>query len=221
MHYHGHRKRLRERLVDAPESLADYEILELLLGYVILRRDTKAPAKDLLQCFTSLRGIFEARPEEYLNIPGIGKNTSDFLMLMREFLSRYAESPTRSRIVLCSPQAVAAMARERLGKLSHEEIWLAFVDKRNRLISWERAARGTVDSSSVFLRDIIERALLLKATGVILVHNHPGGDPEPSIADRELTQNLEQLAQALRIRLVDHVVVTENMCYSLKSEAFL
>ncbi|MDR2489016.1 MAG: DNA repair protein RadC [Desulfovibrio sp.] len=221
MHYHGHRKRLRERLADAPETLADYEILELLLGYALLRRDTKPLAKDLLQRFTSLRGIFEARPGEYAAIPGIGEGIAGFLALLREFLSRYAESPTRARAILCSPRAVAAMARERLGKLAHEEIWLALVDRRNRLIAWERIAQGTVNASTAFLREIIEHILAVKAAGVVLAHNHPGGDPTPSDADREFTLHISRALRPLGIRLVDHVVVTENRCYSLHDDDFL
>lgn len=217
-HYHGHRKRLRERLVDAPEKLADYEILELLLGHVIPRRDTKPMAKDLLDRFGSLRGVFQGRREEYLDIPGIGDGAAGFFALMHEVLARYAESPTRTREVLCSPETVAVMARERLGKLQHEEIWLAYMDGRNRLISWEKASKGTVDSANIFPRDIMERALALKAKGFIIVHNHPGGDPTPSGADVELTRRLIQAAEPLRIRFVDHVVVTEDSHYSLKND---
>ncbi len=221
MHYHGHRERLRTRLADAPEKLADYEVLELLLGYVLVRRDTKPIAKGLLERFGSLRGIVEARPEECLGIPGVGQSTVAFFTLMREFLSRYAESPTRTRTMLCSPENVAAMARERLGTLFHEEIWLAYVDNRNRLISWERAIKGSADGASVFPRDIMERALAVKATGFIIVQNHPNGDPNPTGADIELTRHLRHATLPLRIRFVDHVVVTESRCYSLLNDGFL
>lgn len=220
-HYHGHRKRLRERLRDASEKPADYEILEMMLGYALPRRDTKPLAKELLRRFKSLRGVFGARPEEYLDISGIGPGTLDFFVLMREFLTRYAEEPVRSRAALCTAEAVAAMARERLGHLAHEEIWLAFVDSRERLIMWEKAAKGTVDASTIYPRDVMERALALKAKGFIIVHNHPGGDPRPSGADLAITQHLLQAAQPLRIRFVDHVVVTDDACYSLKKDDFL
>lgn len=220
-HYHGHRKRLRTRLVDAPEKLEDYEILELLLGHVLLRCDTKPIAKELLHRFGSLRGVLQARSEEYADIPGIGKGIHYYFTLLREFISRHTESPVRSREILCSPEAVAAMARERLGKLAHEEIWLAYVDNRNRLISWEKNSKGTVDSSSLYPRDILERALAIKASGFIVVHNHPGGDPKPSSYDLEITKCLSQAAQTLRIRFVDHVVVTDNKSYSLMNSGFL
>ena len=142
-HYLGHRKRLRARLADAPEKLQDYEILELLLGYVILRSDTKPMAKELLTRFGSLRGVIEAQPERYLDIPGIGEGVAGLMALLREFTPRYLESRVRKREELCSPEAVAAMARERLGRLAHEEIWVAYVDNGRRLVAWERAVRGT------------------------------------------------------------------------------
>ena len=165
--------------------------------------------------------MFQGRREEYLDIPGIGDGAAGFFALMREVLARYAESPARTRLTLCSLEVVAAMARERLGKLQHEEVWLAYVDGSNRLISWEKASKGTVDSASIFPRDIMERALALKAKGFIIVHNHPSGDPKPSSVDMELTQRLIQAAEPLRLRLVDHVVVTEDSHCSLKSDGLL
>ena len=170
IHYLGHRKRLRARLADAPEKLQDYEILELLLGYVILRRDTKPIAKELLARFGSLRGVIEAQPERYMEIPGVGEGVAGLMALLREFTPRYLESRVRKREELCTPEAVAAMARERLGPLAHEEIWAAYVDNSQRLVAWERAVRGTYGTAPVNVRDIIERALLLKATGIILEH---------------------------------------------------
>ncbi len=217
----GHKERLRARLADTPNALADREILDLLLGHVLQGRDTALIADQLFNRFESLRGVLEARPAEYLDIPGLGKNSVIFFDLLREFLSRYAETPSRTRAILCSPESVAAMARERLGNLPHEEVWLAYVDRSSRLISWERASKGSVDASSVYPRDIIERALALKAKNFILVHNHPGGNPEPSKADIEFTQNLHQAAQMFRIRFVDHVVVTESQSYSLMSKRLL
>ena len=220
-HYLGHRKRLRERLESMPEALQDYEILELLLGYVILRRDTKAAAKELLARFGSLRGVLEARPEAYRDIPGLGDGVIGFLRLLREFVPRFVESRVLRREALCSPEAVAAMARERLGSLAHEEIWAAYVDNGQRLIAWERAAQGSYGMSPLNPRDIVERGLLLKATGFILVHNHPGGKAKPSGADLELTRQLDLAAKTLFIRFVDHVIVTDGECYSIMRDGLL
>lgn len=220
-HYHGHRQRLRERFADAPEKLPDYEILELLLGYVLLRCDTKPIAKAMLDRCGSLRGILEARKEEYLDIPGVGDGTANLFELLREFIARYIETPVRTRQLLCSPASVAAMARERLGRLSHEEVWLAYVDNSDRLICWEKASKGSVDSAFIHPRDVVERALALKATGFIIVHNHPGGDPRPSGVDLQLTEHLRIAARTVRIRLVDHLVVTDTDCYSLLNDGLL
>lgn len=220
-HHRGHRERLRARLSDAPEKLVDYEILELLLGYVFLRRDTKPLAKDLLDRFGSLRGVMDARPQEMTTVPGVGPAVENFWKLLREFMARYAESPVRMRETLCSPKTIAHMARQRLGKLPHEELWIAFVDTRNRLLSWEKAQQGTINAATLYPRDVIERALSLKASGFFLVHNHPGGDPSPSGADIELTQRLQRAAQPLAIRFIDHVIVTDNQCFSLMSDGFL
>lgn len=221
MHYHGHRERLRERLSDSPESLGDYELLELLLGYVILRRDTKPIAKDLLERFSTLRSVLDAKPEELADIAGIGKGVQNFWLLLHEVMSRYAESPLRKREALCSPETVASMARQRLGKLAHEEIWVAFVDNQNRLISWEKASKGSTNSSAIYPREVLERALMLKASGFFLVHNHPGGDPTPSGADIELTKCIQRAAQTLVIRMVDHIIITESSCYSLVMDGII
>lgn len=221
MHYHGHRKRLRARLKSAPEQLADYEVLEALLGYALPRVDTKPMAKELLRRFSSLRGVMQAREDELLDVPGIGQGAADFFFLLQEFFARHAESGPRSREELTSPEAVAAMARERLGKLAHEEVWAAFVNSANKLVAWERLSMGSIDSSFVNPRDILERALKLKAAGFILVHNHPAGTPRPSNDDLAYTKRLDQASRTLFIRFIDHIIVTDSACYSMQSEGIL
>ena len=211
----GHRQRLRARFAAAPSSLADYEILELLLGYVFARRDTKPLAKALLARFSSLRGILGARPEDLETVADIGPASSVFLGALREFMARLAEEPLRRRETLCSSREVAAMARQRLGPLDHEEIWAAFVDNQNRLLCWEQAARGTVDATALHPRNLMERALALKASGLLLVHNHPGGSALPSSLDLDLTGRVKNAADTLGIRFLDHVIVTEADCYSI------
>ncbi len=220
-HHHGHRERLRERFLSEPEAPPDYELLELLLGYVILRKDTKPMAKDLLEAFGSLRGVLDAKSDEIKEIKGIGDGVGNFLALLREIMNRYAESPLRLRESLCSPQEVAAVARRRLGRLGHEEVWAAYVDNRNRLISWERASKGTINASAIYPREIMERALRLKAAGVIIVHNHPSGNSSASGADLEITRRLQHAAGTLNIRLLDHVIVTDSDCRSLLEEGLL
>lgn len=220
-HYHGHRQRLRERFQEAPETLPDYEILELLLGYVLTRRDTKPMAKELLSRFKTLRGVIEAEPEEYDDIPGIGQGVVNFFSLMQELTPRYIESKVRSKEKLCDAKTVALMARERLGRRRNEEVWTAFVDTSNRLLVWEKISQGSLGSTSFNPRLLIERALRHSAAGFIIVHNHPGGNPTPSGVDLEVTKRTEQAANAVFLKFIDHVIVTDSACFSIMSDGLL
>lgn len=220
-HYHGHRERLRQRLESAPDKLQDYEVLELLLGKVLTRKDTKPLAKELLTRFQSVRGVLDAKPSELREVPGFGPALESFWQLLRELQARYAESPLRRREYLTSPGAVAEMARSRLAGREHEETWIAYVDNKKRLIAWEQNSKGTLDSAPIFPRDIVERALRLKASGFVLVHNHPGGDTEPSGADLSVTEHLKRSAQVLGLRLLDHIIVTDNAYHSLLNDDLL
>lgn len=220
-HCHGHRGRLRERLGNTPDKLPDYEILELLLGKVLTRKDTKPLAKELLLRFQSIRGVLDAKPAELQSMPGFGPALESFWQLLRELMARYAESPARQGDLLISPGAVADMARIRLAGHAHEETWIAYVDTQNRLISWEQNSKGSIGHSSVYPRDIMERAILLKASGFILVHNHPGGNVKPSGADLQITDHIKRSAQALGLRFLDHIIVTDAEHFSVLNDGFL
>ena len=220
-HQTGHRARLKARLKKDAAQLADYEILELLLGCVVLRSDTKALAKALLQRFDTLRGVLDARPDELMSLEGFGPSLVLFWRLLRELMARYEEAPVRRRDILCTPDAVARMARARLAGCPHEELWLALTDHGNRLIAWERLRQGTVGHVPCTPRDVLEMALLHKASNIILVHNHSGGSVHPSGSDLHLTRELARLAPSLGIAFVDHVVVTEDACYSLGRDMLL
>ncbi|MCL2122909.1 MAG: JAB domain-containing protein, partial [Desulfovibrionaceae bacterium] len=141
--------------------------------------------------------------------------------LLRELMTRYEEAPVRRREILCTPDAVARMARARLAGCPHEEMWIALTDHGNRLIAWERLRQGTVGHVPLIPRDVLEIALLHKASNIILVHNHPGGNAHPSEPDLSLTRELARLAPSLGIALIDHVVVTEDACYSLERDKLL
>lgn len=217
----GHRERLRGRLKRDPGGVADYEVLELLLGLAITRKDTKLLARELLRRFRSVRGALDAREDELMAVEGFGPGLLALWQLVREVLARYCASPVMERVVLADPQEVARMARLRLGHLGHEESWLALVDAQNRLISWERLRHGSVSSVSMEPRDVLEAALLHKASGIILVHNHPGGNPDPSRADLKLTAEIKNLAPHLGLRFLDHVIVTAGDCYSISQGKLL
>lgn len=211
----GHRERLRERLKRDPLAIADYEIMELLLGLGIPRKDTKLLARELLARFKSIRGALDARPDELQQISGFGPALMSLWRLVHEIMARYVASPLMEREVLASPEAVAAMARMRLANMACEESWLALVDAQNRMISWERLRTGGISAVAIQPRDILEPALLHRASGMILVHNHPGGSPFPSKADKDITKELEKLAPHLGLRFLDHVIVTAGDCYSI------
>lgn len=211
----GHRKRLRQRLEYEPQAVADYEVLELLLGLGLPRRDTKILAHKLLDRFQTIRGVLDAKPAELEQMDGFGPSLVSLWRLFRELMARYALAPLMTKEVMASPEAVANAARHRLGNLPHEECWLALVDVQNNMISWERLRRGSISSIGLEPRDVFEVALLRKASGIILVHNHPGGSTRPSSADLQLTTELQNLAPRLGLRFLDHLIVTAGDCYSI------
>ncbi|SHN67828.1 RadC family protein [Desulfovibrio litoralis] len=221
MYNTGHRARLREKLKDDPTKLPDYEVLELLLAQVIPRQDTKPLAKELLLRFQTIKGVLEARPAELRLVKGFGPALEVYWILLRELMSRREEAPIRRREVLATPDLVAKMAKTRLAGNEKEELWLAFLDTQNRLISWERGLMGTVAGIICYPRDILERALLLKASAIILVHNHPGGAFMPSSQDIELTQQLASSAEKIGVQVLDHIIVTDENAYSLYQEKLL
>ncbi|MBU1228533.1 MAG: DNA repair protein RadC [Proteobacteria bacterium] len=220
-HYLGHRQRQREKLLAAPKSLADYELLELLLGQVLPRRDTKPLAKELLARFGSLREVLLAAPEPLREVGGFGESLAGHWALLREIFARLGEAQVRERQVFSGPEVVAEAARARIGHLKVEEFWVALVDNKNRLVAWERVGRGTVDQTTVYPREVLALALKHQASGVILAHNHPGGDASPSQADLDLTRRINRAAQELGLRVLDHLVVTEAGHFSFQEAGFL
>lgn len=220
-HYHGHRQRLRDKLVTDSRSLADYELLELLLAQVFARMDTKPAAKAILEKFGSLKDAVMAHPDQLTEIKGIGPAVAAHWTLIQELFARVGEAQARSREKLDDPTMVARAAIARLGSKTTEEFWAAFLDNKNRVISWEPVSKGTVDATPVFPREIMARALRLDAVGIILAHNHPGGDPTPSSQDIMLTERIREMAEAIEIRVLDHLVVTDSDYYSFNEQGRL
>jgi DNA repair protein RadC len=220
-HYHGHRQRLRERLLHEPKQLADYEVIESLLAYALPRRDTKPLAKELLRRFGTVRGVLQAKPEELRLVDGVGPGLEAFWLVLRELRARFDEAPLQEKVVFSTPRVVAQFAMSRLGATPTEEFWVALVDNRNRLMGWERVTRGTVDQAAVYPREVLRLVLERKAAGLVLVHNHPGGDPRPSQTDIEFTQRMRRAAAELDVRVLDHVIVTENDYFSFSAQGML
>ncbi len=198
---------MRERIATAPRSLADHELLELLLTYAIPRKDTKAIAKEMLLRFGSVGGCLGAAPERLAEIPGLGQATVSFWRTLQECMARKAHAPLQERVKFSSPDQVRELVCSRLGHLTKEEFWLLLVDNQNRLVLFEPIMRGTVDQTAAYPREIIEVALRHHASGIILVHNHPGGNPQPSHQDKVLTESLSHLCAELGLRLLDHLIV--------------
>jgi len=220
-HYHGHRSRLRERFRKYGDRMEDYEILELLLTYALPRRDTKALAKELINRFGNLKGILAADSSELREVPGFGPGLERFWALWREFWARMEQQELAPRIRVDCPERVAEAARRRLGFEPVESLWAALLDTKNRLITFHELRQGSVDHVPIQAREVLTPALEYKASAVILVHNHPGGDPTPSERDLELTRRLQQLASELGIRVLDHLVVAEETHRSLRGEGLL
>ena len=216
-HYHGHRERLRERFHAAgPDALSDYELLELALFPALPRRDTKPLAKSLLKTFGSFAEVIHAPVARLREIDGIGDASINQLKLIAAAVSRVAKGEVKQRTALSSWNDVIDYCRTSMAFADKEQFRLLFLDKRNRLIADEVQQTGTVDHTPVYPREVIKRALELSATALILVHNHPSGDPTPSQADIQMTKAIIEIATPLGISVHDHIIVGRNGHSSLK-----
>ncbi|MGY6660967.1 MAG: RadC family protein [Glycocaulis sp.] len=216
-HYHGHRDRLRARFAEAGgKGLADYEILELILFRAIPQRDVKPLAKALLARFGDIGRVCAARPDQLTEIKGVSEKVALELNLFQEVATRIAREQVSGRAVISSWSALLDYVRTALQNASTEEFRVLFLDKKNRLLADEFQARGTVDHAPVYPREIIKRAIALDASAIILVHNHPSGDPTPSHADIDMTRQVIEIGRPLSIVVHDHLVVGRDKVASFK-----
>jgi DNA repair protein RadC len=216
-HYHGHRERLRERFYGAgPDALSDYELLEMALFPALPRRDTKPLAKSLLKKFGSFAEVVHAPEVRLREVDGIGDASINQLKLIAAAASRIAKGELKTRAMLSSWASVIDYCRTSMAFADKEQFRILFLDKRNQLIADEVQQTGTVDHTPVYPREVIKRALELSATAVILVHNHPSGDPTPSQADIHMTKAIIDIASPLGISVHDHIIVGKNGHASLK-----
>ncbi|MCR4282349.1 MAG: DNA repair protein RadC [Bauldia sp.] len=207
-HFHGHRERLKARFHDAgSETLADYELLELILFQAVPRRDTKPLAKALLVRFGSFSEVLAAPDAQLMEVPGVGETVAHHLKVVKAAAQRFARDPLRDRTVLDSWKAVIDYCKAAMAYEPIEQFRILFLDKRNQLIADEVQQRGTVDHTPVYPREVVKRALELSATAIILVHNHPSGDPTPSSADIQMTKQVVDTAKPLGIVVHDHIIV--------------
>jgi DNA repair protein RadC len=215
-HYVGHRQRLRERFQASPGALADYELLELALFQSFRQQDTKPLAKDLIDRFGSFAAVIAAPEAELAEVKGIGETTIHLLKLMHAAAQRAAAVTITERNLLDSWSSVIDYCRTKMAHERVEQFRILFLDKRNVLIRDEEQQRGTVDHTPVYPREVVKRALELSATALILVHNHPSGDPTPSSADIQMTKQIVETAKPLGIAVHDHIIIGKNGHLSLK-----
>jgi DNA repair protein RadC len=207
-HFFGHRERLRQRFRDyGSDSLQDYELLELLLFRTIPRKDTKELAKNLLNRFGSFAEVLSASYERLIEVSGVKEATATDLSIVFAASHRLLQSQIKEKPILSSWQAVLDYCRSSMAFSEKEHFRILFLDKKNVLIADEVQQTGTIDHTPVYPREVIKRALELSSTAIILIHNHPSGDPTPSRADIEMTKTIATIANPLGISVHDHLIV--------------
>ena len=218
----GHRQRLRDRfMAGGPSALADYELLELLLAFVIPRQDTKPLAKRLIAEFGSFAAAISAEPRRLSEVSGVGERTVSMLKVVQAAAQKLAQGQVVGRNAIGSWSQLMDYCQAKIGHAGIEEFHVLFLDRKNNLIADEAQQRGTVDHAPVYPREVVKRALELGATALILVHNHPSGDPKPSQADIDMTRQVVQAAKPLGIVIHDHVVIGRGRHASFKSLGLL
>jgi len=219
---HGHRSRMRDKLLTrGPDALADYEVLEMLLFFAFKTGDTKPLAKSLINRHGSFARVMAAPTEQLLATQGLGPHSVSALKLVQAAALRMMRAEVIEQPVLGNWDALigylnAALAREKV-----EQFRVLFLDPKNRLIADEAQARGTVNHTPVYPREVVKRALELHATALILVHNHPSGDPTPSRADLEMTRQVQEAAATLEIVVHDHLILGNGKHVSFRRDGLL
>lgn len=214
----GHRQRLRDRfLKGGADAMPDYELLELILFRAIPRRDTKDLAKRLIARFGSFAEVVTASEARLKEVQGAGASVVTELKLIRAASLRLLKSELRDRPLLSSWNQVIDYLRSAQGFEEREQFRILFLDKKNRLLADEVQGQGTVDHTPVYVREVVKRALELSSTAIILVHNHPSGDPTPSRADIDMTRHIIDAGRPLGIQVHDHVIVGRSGHASFKS----
>jgi DNA repair protein RadC len=218
----GHRQRLRQRFMKAgADALADYEMLELLLFQAMARRDTKPLAKRLLKHFGSFNEVISAEAAALKEIEGVGEAVVVALKCVQAAALRLSREEIMNRPVLANWDKLVAYCRAAMGFEKTERFRILFLNRRNVLIADEVQQTGTVDHTPVYPREVIKRALELGATALIMVHNHPSGDPTPSKADIDMTNEVKDAGAKLGITLHDHLIMTKAGHSSFKDMGLL
>ena len=217
-----HRKRLRARFVSGgADAMPDYELLELVLFRAIPRRDVKPLARLLLDKFNDFNGVISASAERLMEVNGVGEAVICELKIVAASAQRLARSRILQRPVVSSWDALIDYCHTAMAHRDTEQFRVLFLDRKNTLIADEEQASGTVDHVPVYPREVVKRALELNASALILVHNHPSGDPTPSPEDIAMTEQIERAAQALGLTLHDHLIIGKSTELSFRASGLL
>lgn len=221
-HYHGHRQRLRQRFLKAgAEAFADYELMEMVLFMANARGDVKPLAKALIDRFGSFADAIAAPPARLAEVPGIGDSGITSIKVIEAAALRLAQQRVLNRPTLSSWQALLDYCHASMAYSATEQFRILFLDRKNTLIADEVQQQGTVDHTPVYPREVVKRALDLGASAIIMVHNHPSGDPTPSTADIDMTRQVSAAAKGLGISLHDHIIIGRGGNASFKSLGLL
>jgi len=218
----GHRKRLRNRFVDGgADAIPDYEMLELVLFRCLRRQDVKPLADKLLRHFGDFNRVVSASRAQLLEVDGVGEAVATEIKIVEAAAHRLARSKVLKRHVVSSWDALVAYCHTVMAHRMTEQFRILFLDRKNAVIADEAQAQGTVDHVPVYPREVVKRALELNASALILVHNHPSGDPTPSQSDIEMTKAIQTAAETLGITLHDHLIVGKSTELSFRSHGLL
>ena len=221
-HYHGHRQRLRNRFLQGGgAALQDYELLELLLTFAIPYSDVKPLAKGLIAHFGSVNQVLDAAPEALMEVTGLREYSAVLIKLVKAYSEHYLKAEALRRQPLKSLATLVDYCRTAMGGLSDEQFRVIFLNSQNEIIAEEIVQEGTVNQTVVYPRKVLELALKHKATGLILVHNHPSGSLTPSAADQELTRTLVKAGHALNLTVHDHLIISRQGYFSLAEKNML
>lgn len=214
----GHRKRLREKFLEAGlYGFLDYEVVELLLTLGTPRKDCKQAAKDAIRKFKNLKGVLNADRVELATVKGIGLANSIGVILFKAILERYLKQGLTPKIILNSPKLVAEYLQARIGGKTEEHFVILYFDTRNKLIS-EEISVGTLNASLVHPREVFKKAIKENVAQIIIAHNHPSGDPKPSEEDISTTKRLIEAGKLVGISIIDHIIITSGEHFSFKDQ---
>lgn len=218
----GHRKRLRERfLKSGVAGFQDYEIVELLLSLGTPRRDCKPAAKGAIERFKSLRGVLEAPLDQLLEIDGIGPHSAFGIKLVQDVAREFLKARILEKPFYQSSQEVFDYLYHSMRDLKKEVFKVIFLNSQNQIIDTVDLFEGTVNSSAVSIREVIEGAVKYNAAALIFVHNHPSGSPDPSTADKDLTRDLVSSGKIMSVKILDHIIIGDNRYYSFAGEGLI